>query len=45
MGIDANIRLAAFQFLEEQTRLSADDGALRRTILSAALFTIAIACR
>jgi putative restriction endonuclease len=33
MGNDTEIRLAAFKFLEEQSRLSTDDGALRRTIL------------
>jgi hypothetical protein len=30
---DQFVRLAAFRFLEEQTQLAAEDGALRRTLL------------
>ena len=32
--IDSNIRLAAFRFLEEQTRLAPEDGALPRELLA-----------
>ncbi len=31
---DQSVRLAAFQFLDEQTRRSSEDGALRRTVLA-----------
>jgi putative restriction endonuclease len=32
--IDARVRLAAFQFLEEQSRLASDGGALARSVLA-----------
>jgi putative restriction endonuclease len=32
--LDAHVRLAAFRFLEEQTRLGPEDGALRRDLLT-----------
>lgn len=30
---DHSVRMAAFRFLEEQTQLAGEDGALRRTLL------------